>query len=342
MIALSVSMRIVVFHALILFLFLCIGAPLAWAQSEAGGPRITSATVTDPDSWYATTTAVFSWDLPESVEKVAVDVSDASDTEPLTVYDPPIAEITLTESDLAEGVQYLHVQFKEDGVWGTITHQQIKIDTTPPEPFIVEVRPAADGSFPHLLFETEDALSGVAGYTVTVAGKDPVRVETKGGQKTYTPDKLTDGTYTTVVTAADQAGNIRKSVTSLPITAGWASSERHNAENIYTQRLFSLADGVIVMQFLFIVGLLFYLGREKQLTEEREEELRTETLEIQEQTEKIFSALRDEIYEQINLITKKPRLSKKEKEAVESLTNTLKISEKMIEKEVTDVKDLLK
>ena len=36
-------------------------------------------------------------------------------------------------------------------------------------------------------------------------------------------------------------------------------------------------------------------------------------------SEKIFSALRDEIYDQINLITKHERLSKKEKEAVEGL-----------------------
>ncbi len=58
--------------------------------------------------------------------------------------------------------------------------------------------------------------------------------------------------------------------------------------------------------------------------------------------EKIFSALRDEIYDQINAITKKERLSKKEREAVEGLNQALEVSETLIEKEITDVSKILK
>ena len=54
--------------------------------------------------------------------------------------------------------------------------------------------------------------------------------------------------------------------------------------------------------------------------------------------EKIFSALRDEIYDQINTITKRKRLSKNEKEAVEGLTQALEVSETLIEKEINDDK----
>ena len=60
---------------------------------------------------------------------------------------------------------------------------------------------------------------------------------------------------------------------------------------------------------------------------EKEEKLRRETREVQDQMEKIFSALRDEIYDQIINITKRKRLSAKEKEAVESLTLALEVSE---------------
>jgi hypothetical protein len=52
--------------------------------------------------------------------------------------------------------------------------------------------------------------------------------------------------------------------------------------------------------------------------------------------EKIFSALRDEIYDQINLITKRKKLSAREKEAVEKLTQALEVSETLIEKEVKE------
>ena len=58
--------------------------------------------------------------------------------------------------------------------------------------------------------------------------------------------------------------------------------------------------------------------------------------------EKIFSALRDEIHDQIVTITKRPRLSKKEREAVEGLNQALEVSETLIEKEISDVKKILK
>ena len=58
--------------------------------------------------------------------------------------------------------------------------------------------------------------------------------------------------------------------------------------------------------------------------------------------EKIFSALRDEIYDQVNMITKRKRLSKSEKEAVEGLNQALEVSETLIEKEINDVKAILK
>jgi hypothetical protein len=74
----------------------------------------------------------------------------------------------------------------------------------------------------------------------------------------------------------------------------------------------------------------------------KEERLRRETREIQDQMEKIFSALRDEIYDQINMITKRKRLSQKEKEAVEGLNQALEVSETLIEKEINDVKSILK
>ena len=78
------------------------------------------------------------------------------------------------------------------------------------------------------------------------------------------------------------------------------------------------------------------------MPKEKEEKLRRETREIQDQMEKIFSALRDEIYDQINHITKRKRMSAKEKEAVESLTQALEVSDTLIEKEISDVKSILR
>ena len=57
---------------------------------------------------------------------------------------------------------------------------------------------------------------------------------------------------------------------------------------------------------------------------------------------KIFSALRDEIYDQIGTITKRKRLSKSEKDAVKGLNQALEVSETLIEKEINDVNEILK
>jgi regulator of RNase E activity RraB len=84
------------------------------------------------------------------------------------------------------------------------------------------------------------------------------------------------------------------------------------------------------------------MWHERRILKDKEEKLRRETREIQDQMEKIFSALRDEIYDQINHITKRKRMSAKEKEAVESLTQALEVSETLIEKEISDVKSILR
>ena len=98
----------------------------------------------------------------------------------------------------------------------------------------------------------------------------------------------------------------------------------------------------IIFLLIIIVLQIIYYWYEHKTLRQKEEKLRRETREIQDQMEKIFSALRDEIYDQINTITKRKRLSASEKEAVEGLTQALEISETLIEKEINDVKTILK
>ncbi|MEX2341020.1 MAG: hypothetical protein WD605_01740, partial [Candidatus Paceibacterota bacterium] len=84
-----------------------------------------------------------------------------------------------------------------------------------------------------------------------------------------------------------------------------------------------------------------YLVYERQRYAGNLHDLRRETGEIHDQLLRIFSALREEIYQQIRNISKKTRLSKKEQEAVEGLNKALSVSESLIDREVKDVKNLL-
>lgn len=102
------------------------------------------------------------------------------------------------------------------------------------------------------------------------------------------------------------------------------------------------AENILII-FLVLLEILmglyiWYTAKSHQL---KEEKLAKETKDIQDQMEKIFSALRDEVYEQILHLTKRKGLSVKEKEVVESLTQALEVSEDLIEKEIRDVKSTL-
>lgn len=95
--------------------------------------------------------------------------------------------------------------------------------------------------------------------------------------------------------------------------------------------------GLLIVLLIFL-GHLAYVHRQFKVRELR---LRRETAEVHEQLTKIFSALRDEIYDQIRSITKRTKLSKNESSAVAGLNQALEVSETLISKEIDDVKNLL-
>jgi len=305
-------------------------------------PEVGSQAFLDPELWYRTTDGLFTWELPFDVDTVAVEIATSSENEPSEVFDPPIEEFVVNSENLSDGVQYLSVQFQNQVGWGAITNRKIQIDTTPPEPFTINIQAGTSpSSFPLLVFEAIDKTSGIEMYEMTVADKESVEITPDEAKLGYLLKELEDGTYTVTVVAADKAGNETVSTVPVLITAGWMPAVEEVDESSFwafftgINLLIMILLIIIIMQFTFI----FY---ERKLHAKQEEKLRKETREIQDQMEKIFSALRDEIYDQVNAITKRPRLSAKEKEAVEGLNQALEVSETLIEKEINDVKKILK
>ena len=305
-------------------------------------PEAGSTVFLDPELWYATKVGVFTWSVPFDVDVLALDVSTSSEFEPVTVYDPPIEQLSLNEELLTDGIQYLTMQYKNQVGWGAILHRRIMVDTTPPLPFTVNVRAGNSATaFPLLTFEASDETSGVVKYEMSIADGEPVEITPDEAKIGYLLKDLEDGTYTVRVIAHDFAGNKTESSSAVLITAGWHPP----VEAVASTSIWDYFKGknlVIILLLLGVIGLVAYILYIQKMNEHREQKLRKETKEIQEQMEKIFSALRDEIYDQINMITKHERLSKKEKEAVEGLNQALEVSETLIEKEITDVSKILK
>lgn len=305
-------------------------------------PEVGSQAFLDPELWYRTTEGIFTWELPFDVNAVAVEVATSSDNEPTNIIDPPVEEFVVNSENLTEGVQYLSVQFQNQVGWGAVTNRKIQIDTRPPMPFRIDVQAGSSPtSFPMLVFEAEDETSGIDYYEMTIAENEPVQITPDEARLGYLLKELVDGTYTVRVVAHDRAGNTTEASTPVLITAGWTPpSTQEEGSSIW-----ALFTGTNILIVLLVVTVLLQFGyillqRKKHSAED--EKLRKEAREIQDQMEKIFSALRDEIYDQINNITKRPRLSKKEKEAVEGLNQALEVSETLIEKEINDVKKILK
>jgi hypothetical protein len=258
------------------------------------------------------------------------------------VIDPPVEEFAVTAEIVRDGVQYVSVNFKNQVGWGAVTNRKLMIDTTPPEPFAINVQAGtSDDSFPLLKFAAEDQTSGVDYYDLTVADKEPIRITPDEARLGYLLKALEDGTYTVKVTATDKAGNVRQTSVAVLITAGWVKPVEVVEEGSFWDFLTPLNLFIFFLLVIIVLQVIYFWYEHKKL-KDREEKLQRETREIQDQMEKIFSALRDEIYDQINAITKRKRLSAKEKEAVEALTQALEVSETLIEKEINDVKTILK
>jgi hypothetical protein len=309
-------------------------------------PEVGSQVFLDSEVWYKDTEGLFSWTLPFDINALAVEVSTSSENEPNlnedAVYEPPIDEFVITKDLVVDGEQYLSIRFKNQVGWGVVLNRKLLIDTTEPEAFDIKIRTGTTpSSFPLLVFEAKDVTSGIDYYELTISDKEPVRITPDEATLGYLLSELEDGTYTIKIIAHDKAGNIRESTKPVLITAGWIKVVEV-AEDKSFWDFFTPGSLFIFFLIVIIVLMAVYIWYVRKQMKIKEEKLRRETREVQDQMEKIFSALRDEIYDQVNTITKRKRLSKNEKEAVEGLNQALEVSETLIEKEINDVKTILK
>lgn len=302
-------------------------------------PVVHSDDFPDENSWYRPMDATFSWSVPETVTAVAVEVTSSPDAEPMESYRPPITETTISTNEWLEGIQYVTVQFKNSEKWGPYTARRVMIDGTSPEPFMAQVS-VHDGEQRGVIVKAEatDRLSGLSHYEVSLNNEAPMQVSREVLRSGYFIALDKEGSNLLTISAVDRAGNSRvfsTPILSLPAeTINVAEDPFAYAASEPASILVSIMAGILLLTF----GYLVY---ERQRYAHALSALREETDEVQEQMLRVFTALREEIYDQIGAINRKTRLTKKEKEAVDGLNKALTVSEKLLKKEVKDVKNLL-
>ena len=281
------------------------------------------------DSWYNKTEWTFSWGERSLASAVAVDIASESGAEPFTVFNPPVAGITFGEEELHEGLQYFVLQFKEDGEWGDIYEQELRIDITPPK-LSVEILYDAEG-YPSLQIASEDALSGIKKYMVQV-GEEEYELSSEEAGAGYTFPELRAGETKVVVAVYDMAGNvtaIEKTVRVDKVLTVWSVIQNIR---MYLIENSGQVNKVVItfLSLMAIFGIAFGTVEHHAHRKIRDEH-RREMLRMQNSISKVFSVLRKEVRMLASMTTKKSRVTKKEKEAVEKVKQALSDSEDVIE-----------
>lgn len=170
-------------------------------------PQIVSKTHPDQTGWYKANEANLSWTLPSGVVSLRTLLDENSGTVPTKVYDSPISEIALSELD--EGVQYFHLQYKNENGWGRVAHYRLAVDNSAPESFTIDTLENFDLSNPEqtFLLNFKDAVSGIDYYSVQVDNEDPYKYVDETGSSTITLPPLAPGPHSLIIEAFDKAGN---------------------------------------------------------------------------------------------------------------------------------------
>lgn len=169
-------------------------------------PVINSKTHPEESIWYRDTNPVFSWDVPAGVTAVSAIVDQNPTTIPPTDTKTVISEKKFTE--VADGVWYVHVQYRGNGGWGPATHRKFQVDTVSPENLnLIEIQ--EDDLAIRTAFEitAQDVGSGIDHFDVQINDDALFSVSATNGVGTFVTDILMPGSHSVVVRAVDVAGN---------------------------------------------------------------------------------------------------------------------------------------
>ncbi len=183
------------------------------ASVAARAPQVTVPFYPEQAAWHNLSSPFLAqWELPADVSGVAAVINH----DPL--FAPTTSEGLFDDKmfpALENGIQYLHVRFKNNIGWGTTAHYRLAIDAAPPVGFevvVVEGNPSAVAN-PSLSYASADQLSGILDYTIRINNNEKIRTT----DSSYKLDLLAPGKYTVRVAAEDKAGNSSETTLALEI-----------------------------------------------------------------------------------------------------------------------------
>ena len=166
-------------------------------------PELRVPLYANQEEWYTHQgeTVVF-WEVPDDVIKIAVSVNNKPRVEPQEAEDELFTGKNLGILD--EGVQYVHVQFKNNIGWGSVAHYRIAIDVTSPIVFDIKTPSlVSNNPTPEMSWIGSDSLSGYSHSILSIDGQDSYEL----ASTTITLEAQRPGEHTIRVDVFDKAGN---------------------------------------------------------------------------------------------------------------------------------------
>lgn len=193
------------------------------------GPAVFSETHPDQSVWYRNPNVFLRWTPDSNVEGYSYVLNN----EPVDIPDD-VSEgqrDSVVYKNTADGLRYFHIKALREGTWGGITHFAVKVDTTPPAEFPIEIIPGSRTARrqPVIQFETTDAFSGIDHHELKLVPLEAASVADAAlnaedqpffieAESPYIPSPLEFGSYDIIVRAYDKAQNYRESVERLHVT----------------------------------------------------------------------------------------------------------------------------
>ncbi|HVZ24340.1 MAG TPA: cohesin domain-containing protein [Vicinamibacterales bacterium] len=296
-------------------------------------PVVSSPTHEKPDSWYATTTAVFTWKAPNDVLQIRTSFSQSDSDSPTQI----LKDSTSTQTVLAtqDGTWYFAIQYKNDGGWGPVTHMKVNIDTVPPEEFTVALATSTD--VPKLAFQTDDKLAGMDRYEIlfgtTTIGNAKAADVSDG---TWAIPPQAGGEEDVTVKAFDKAGNMRAATAHLKIPAVAKPADGTEPAKPATN---SILEHIALVLLIIAFGVyMAWNMRGKTDAQLDRDRIVRHVSEMREKNDRIFTAMREEFEQLVNDLDPKPQLTVEERQMLESIKEVLDVSEGLIDQDIEQLK----
>jgi hypothetical protein len=323
-------------------------APASASEKATGATAAVSVhsdTHPDENHWYNNNSPVFYWKLPEDAKAVKLLFNQESKSNPTVLYSPAVAEKKV--EGVEDGIWYLHVQLKNGAGWGDVVHRKVMIDTQKPYAFSIDIKQKdPTDNYPILLFSSNDDLSGIVYYEVKIGDGDPFQISVENVRSNpYRMPFQAPGDHSVVVKAFDAAGNVVEATTTVPVeavpsppTAEAPCQAKVSSYDVKISTWLGILIGVLLLVSLFMLDRLF---RKHKRSEGKKKVIKEKLQETRKKTKEIFSALKEEIEEQVKHADQKPKMSKTEGHVADRLKEAVDISEELIKREIEEIeKDL--